>query len=189
MDLKKSIGKKVFKGVLLGNRIYISDVGESRELWSMGFYGKPLGIAKPKSADFDKPLILDLIEAAYLMEKSILRVYDVNGNELTLDEIFSIGEKNYDKFLLRYLVYKDLRDKGFVVISGLKFGVDFAVYRKGPGLEHAPFLVDVIESGTKIGSDELVRAGRLATSVRKRFIYAIVDDKKIKYVLFKWFKP
>ncbi len=179
---------KIFKGILIGNRVFIPDIEDSKELWSLGFYGKPLGIAKPKEPDFDKPLILDLLEAVYLMEKGILKVYS-DDEELSLDDLIDIARKNYVDFDLRYLVYKDLREHGFVVISGLKFGVDFAVYRKGPGLEHAPFLVDVIKAGSRVSGDELVRAGRLATSVRKRFIYAIVDGKKIKYVLFKWFKP
>ena len=100
-----------------------------------------------------------------------------------------MARERYDDFDMKYIVYKDFRERGYVVISGLKFGVDFAVYRKGPGLEHAPFLVDVIKSDSEISGDELVRAGRLATSVRKRFILALVKDKKISYILFKWFKP
>jgi len=179
---------KVFRGVLIGNRVFIPDIEDSKELWSLGFYGKPLGIAKPKAPDFDKPLILDLLEAVYLVEEGLLKVYK-GDDELSLDALIDIARDNYVDFDIRYLVYKDLRKNGFVVISGLKFGVDFAVYRKGPGLEHAPFLVDVIKAGSEVSGDELVRAGRLATSVRKRFIYAIVDGKKIKYVLFKWFKP
>lgn len=179
---------KIFKGVLIGRRVFIPDIEESRELWTLGFYGKPIGIAKPKLPNFDKPLILDLIEAIYLMERRILKVYS-DEHYLSIDELIDIARENYVDFDQRYLVYKDLRERGFIVISGLKFGVDFAVYRKGPGLEHAPYLVDVIKAGSKIGSDELVRAGRLATSVRKRFIYAVVDGKKIRYILFKWFKP
>lgn len=179
---------KIFKGVLIGNRVFIPNIEESKELWSLGFYGKPIGIAKPREPNFNKPLILDLLEAIYLMENGILKVY-IDDEELSLNSLMEIARRNYIDFDLRYLVYKDLRDRGFVVISGLKFGVDFAVYRKGPGLEHAPFLVDVIKAGSRVSGDELVRAGRLATSVRKRFIYAIVDGKKIKYILFKWFKP
>lgn len=179
---------KVFRGILIGSRVFIPDIEESRELWGLGFYGKPVGIIKPRTPDFDKPLILDLIEAIYLMEKGILKVHS-DGYDLSVNTLINIARENYVDFDSRYIVYKDLRERGFIVISGLKFGVDFAVYRKGPGLEHAPFLVDVIRAGSEISSDELVRAGRLATSVRKRFIYAVVDDKKIRYILFKWFKP
>ncbi len=181
---------KKYKGYIIGNRIYVPDIDQSREIWSLGFYGKPLGVPKPKSPDFDSPLLLDFLEAVYLYEKDLLEIYNMESNkELNYDELIKIASERYDDFKNKYIVYKDLRDRGLVVISGLKFGVDFAVYRKGPGLEHAPYLVDVISPNTHISGDELVRAGRLATSVRKRFVLAIVYDKKVRYLLFKWFKP
>ncbi|MFB0543798.1 MAG: hypothetical protein ACETVR_03355, partial [Candidatus Bathyarchaeia archaeon] len=47
---------------------------EGSRLYASGFYGKPLGISKPKEPDFDVPLILDLIEGVYLLEKGRIRV-------------------------------------------------------------------------------------------------------------------
>jgi len=180
-----------FKGTYLVTRVVVWDIEESRKLWSMGFYGKPIGIAKPKSPDFESPLILDLVETLYLMEEDLLEVESVTGEKISTDKFRELARKMYEDFERRYLVYKDLRKKGFVVISGLKFGVDYAVYRKGPGLEHAPFLVDVVKPKTPITSDELVRAGRLATTVRKRFIIAVADieRKKVFYLMFRWWKP
>ena len=43
----------------------------------MGYYGKPLGVPKPKGPDFEAPLVLDLIEARYLVENGLLEVYKV----------------------------------------------------------------------------------------------------------------
>ncbi|HDI01179.1 MAG TPA: tRNA-intron lyase, partial [Candidatus Bathyarchaeota archaeon] len=76
------------------------------------------------------------------------------------------------------------------VTTGIKFGCDFAVYRLGPGLEHAPFLVSVRRPGDQITAPEVVRAGRLATTVRKRFVIALVDEEggRIHYLMFKWFR-
>ncbi|HEW94292.1 tRNA-intron lyase [Candidatus Geothermarchaeota archaeon] len=180
---------KVFKGIYLNTRVIIWDTEEARELWKLGFYGKPLGIPKPKSPDFESPLILDLIESLYLVDEGLLKVYDIDGEELDRERFIEYASKEYENFLDKYKVYRDLRKKGFIVLSGLKFGVDFAVYRKGPGLEHAPYLVDVVKPDTLISSDELVRAGRLATSVRKRFIIAYPEDDQIIYLMFKWRKP
>jgi len=186
-----ALKKNKFKGVYLVTRVVIWDIEESRSLWGMGFYGKPIGVPKPKSPDFNSPLLLDLIESLYLMEEGHLNVESIDGKNLSIEEFRSLAKEAYDDFDRKYLVYKDLRKKGFIVISGLKFGVDFAVYRKGPGLEHAPFLVDVIKPEASISSDELVRAGRLATSVRKRFIIAISDPENgiVEYVMFRWWKP
>jgi len=185
------MSKDIFKGIYLVTRVIVWDIEESKRLWSLGFYGKPLGVPKPKSPDFEAPLLLDLIESLYLMEKGILDIYGLDGSKFSINEFIEKASETYDDFKDKYLVYKDLRDKGYVVISGLKFGVDFAVYKKGPGLEHAPYIVDVVKPDIKLSSDELVRAGRLATTVRKRFIIAIpdVEESTVKYIMFRWWKP
>jgi len=83
-----------------------------------------------------------------------------------------------------------LRDSGLIVTPGIKFGCDFAVYKYGPGVEHAPYMVTVKRSDSYITATEIVKNGRLATTVRKRFIIAVPDvaAKKVKYLIFKWFK-
>jgi len=182
----------MYEGYLVDTRVIILDIEAGKEIWKMGFYGKPLGIPKPKSPDFDKPLILDLIEAIYLVKKGILVVKDFKTKQkLSLEELIKHAKKSYDDFEGKYMVYEDLREKGFIVISGLKFGTDFAVYRKGPGLEHAPFIVDVMKRKDKINTDEIIRAGRLATTVKKRFIIAVPNKSKgdVEYLMFKWWKP
>ncbi|MCD6241392.1 tRNA-intron lyase, partial [Candidatus Bathyarchaeota archaeon] len=72
----------------------------------------------------------------------------------------------------------------------IKYGCDFAVYRRGPGLEHAPFMVSVKKPEDQITATEIVKAGRLATTVRKRFIIAIPKPKsnQIEYLIFRWHK-
>jgi len=87
------------------------------------------------------------------------------------------------------LVYKHLREKGYVIRPGLKFGVDFAVYLKGPGLEHSPYMVQIIERDGKLDPIELVRAGRLATTVRKNFVIASIIKKKPHFFVFNRYKP
>jgi tRNA-intron endonuclease len=96
----------------------------------------------------------------------------------------------YGDFDLKYAVYRDLRDNGLIVTPGIKYGCDFAAYKHGPGLDHAPYMVSVKKTDYEITATEIVKAGRLATTVRKRFILAIPDSKKenINYLIFKWFK-
>jgi tRNA-intron endonuclease len=171
--------------------VIIWDVEDARYIWSLGFFGKPIGVAKPKSPDFNSPLLLDLLEAVYLYEGGRICVMDKGGEPIPLELLIKRCRRSYNRFDEKYLVYKDLRDKGLVILSGLKFGVDFAVYRKGPGLEHAPYLVDVVGYGHVLSGDDLIRAGRLATTVRKRFILAVPNlvEKKVKYILFTWWRP
>jgi len=83
-----------------------------------------------------------------------------------------------------------MRNSGLIVLPGIKFGCDFAVYKYGPGVEHAPYMVTVKKPDSDISATEIVKNGRLATTVRKRFIIAVPDlvTKEIKYLMFKWFK-
>lgn len=182
--------KPPFSGVLAGIKVIVWSVEEARELYRLGFYGKPFGIRKPKGTDWNSPLELSILEAYYLAEKGILKVYR-EGRELTLEELKGHCSRYMENFEMLYLVYRDLRDRGYVVRSGLKFGCDFAVYEKGPGIDHAPYIVHVMSVTENIDPIEIVRAGRLSHSVRKRFIIACTNPNvgSVKYVVFKWYKP
>ncbi|MEM0050230.1 MAG: tRNA-intron lyase [Candidatus Bathyarchaeia archaeon] len=183
--------KRRIEAELIENFLVVWNPKDGSELYKMGFYGKPLGIPKPKSPDFNVPLILDLMEGLYLLEKGIITVYEgQNKNKVGIRDLRNKTKRVYENFDLKYAVYKDLRDKGLIVTPGVKFGCDFAVYKVGPGLEHAPYIVSVKSGKDEITPTEIVKAGRLATSVRKRFIIAVPDLEKgkVEYLIFKWFK-
>jgi len=174
---------------LSDSRLIVWSPEEGRRLYGEGYYGKPLGIPKPKE-DFEAPLVLDPIEGIYLLEKGMISV--CSGEEkkkVDLEELRAIARKTLEGLDEKYLVYRDLRERGYVVTPGIKYGCDFAVYEKGPGLDHAPFLVKVKSSLDGLTAAELVEAGRLATTVRKTFIIAMVSGEEIRFLSFKWWKP
>ncbi|KKM95227.1 hypothetical protein LCGC14_1190280 [marine sediment metagenome] len=153
-----------------------------------GFFGSPLGISKPRLEYFSKPSELSLIEAQYLLEREEITIYDVKQNKfLTPEEFYTIAIKIHHKFEEKYIIYKDLRERGYIPRPGLKFGADYVVYKKGPGLEHSLFMVHVLPHDSEITAIDMVRAGRLATSVRKKFVIANPLTKS--YYFFEWFKP
>jgi len=182
---------KKIKVELIENFLVVWNPQAGSELYKMGFYGKPLGIPKPKIPEFDAPLILDLMEGLYLAEKELITVYEgLKKKKVGLKLLRQRARQLYDEFDEKYAVYRDLRDGGLIVTPGIKFGCDFAVYKHGPGVEHAPYMVSVKNAESCITATEIVKAGRLATTVRKRFIIAVPDLRKenIKYIIFKWFK-
>jgi len=173
------------------NFLVVWDPADGSRLYKIGFYGKPLGISKPKIPEFRVPLILDLMEGVYLAEKGTITVYEGSKKKrVTLKKLRRQAKQLYEEFDQKYTVYRDLREGGLVVTPGIKFGCGFAVYKHGPGLEHAPYMVSVKEPKSEITATEIVKAGRLATTVRKRFIIAVPDMEKedITYLIFKWFK-
>ncbi len=178
------------RGRLVGSRIIVWDIEDSRKLYGSGYYGKPIGVPKPKGVDFDAPLVLDLMEGCYLAEKGRLKISQPDGKAITPAEIKKICKRQYVDFDSKYLVFQDLRGKGYVVTPGIKFGCDFAVYEHGPGIDHAPYLVQVFRAADELSATGLVLAGRLATTVKKQFILAIpkASGKAVDYVGFDWWR-
>ena len=173
---------------LIENRIIVWNIEDSKKLFGQGYYGKPIGIPKPKIEEINVPLILDLIEGYYLLERKKITIYQ-SKKKVTDRMMLEICKKEYHDFDKKYLVYKNFRDKGYIVNPGIKFGCDFAVYQKGPGLDHAPYLVQVYNNKDSISTTGVVLAGRLATTVRKQFILAISDGKdKVDYLALDWWK-
>lgn len=180
-----------FSAELFGNNLIIWDTEKGSKLYRNGYYGKPVGIAKLKSTEFDVPLTLDLIEGLHLLENKIIEVYqEPKKTKVGVRKLRSYARKIYQNFDLNYRVYKDLRQNDYIVLPGIKFGCTYAIYEKGPGIDHAPFLISVKDSNEEISSTDIVRAGRLATTVRKRFIMAIPNSrtKNIQYLMFDWFR-
>jgi tRNA-intron endonuclease len=179
------------KGELVENRIVIWDLEQSRNLFGEGFYGKPLGVPKPKGTDFNSPLILDLIEGYYLLKNNKLTIYkDSERNVVSVKKMDTICKNEYADFDNKYLVFTELRKAGYVVTPGIKFGCDFAVYEHGPGIDHAPYLVQVVRPDEMLTATSIILAGRLATTVRKQFILAIprLKEKKAEFVSFDWWR-
>lgn len=176
---------------IVENKVVVWNPEDGSTLYSKGFYGKPLGIRKPKSSEFDRPSQLSFFEALHLLRKGTIEVYTEDAKApLKEKKLIEIAEKQHKEFSRKYHVYEDLRKRGFVVRPGLKFGADFAVYRKGPGIDHSLFIVEVIAKSDEVSAIEVVRAGRLATSVRKRFVLATATERgKVRYFVFSWIKP
>jgi len=172
------------------SRFIVWSLEQGRRLYRRGYFGKPLGVPKPKEEDFESPLILDPIEGVYLLEKGLIRVLSGrDGREIGLEELLGVAKGTLEGFDEKYRVYRDLREKGLVATPGIKYGCDFAVYRNGPGVDHAPFIVQVKWRGEALSASEIVKAGRLATSVRKTFIVAVIEEKGVRYLGFEWWKP
>ena len=114
-------------------------------------------------------------EAMFLAEKGDL---DLGMDETKARKFFS---KHNKKFLYRYSTYYDLRNRGLVVKSGAKYGADFRVYEKGvkpshnQNREHSKYLIWVMGQDEKLELKTLLGINRVAHSVKKRLLLAVVD--------------
>ena len=185
------MSKPAVTAELIGTRLIVWEPKDGVSLYRMGFFGKPVGIPKPKpTQEFTAPLMLDLMEGLYLLDRKIIKVVDGKSlKHVSRSKILRLANETYKQFNLGYAAYENLREKGLIVTPGIRFGSDFAIYEHGPGIDHAPFIVTVKTEKDTMGPFEVVLAGRLATTVRKQFTIAVPNkQKKLNYLVFKWFK-
>jgi tRNA-intron endonuclease len=175
-------------GVLIGDRVLIFE--DPSGLYSRGFWGHPIGIEKPEPfKDYEQPLQLPLIEALYLVSRGKLKVRDPKGDIIGLEELRNIFSGVRDNAEVKERVFSYWRDLGYIPKAGSKYGVDYMIYERGPGLEHAPYLCIASDVRGKIKPIDLIRAGRLATSVRKELVVSLVSGEDILSYKLRWFKP
>ncbi len=118
-----------------------------------------------------------------VLEKEIEKIF---SNQI-IKKIYDFCNENIEK----YLVFKDLVNKGFVVKSGLKYGSHFRVYfkRDYKNKEHSKYLVYILRSKENKNSEELMSLFRVAHSVKKRLLLAFVDEEgEIIYYETKWLR-
>ncbi|MEM5815008.1 MAG: tRNA-intron lyase [Candidatus Aenigmatarchaeota archaeon] len=185
--------KKILEGELVDKRVVIWD-DKACDIYFEKGYGKPVPFENPNRLE------LDLIEASYLLEKGELKIY-VRENDkkrmLSLEEILKIGEERIKDFYSQYMVYSDLRNRGYLVKTGFKFGAHFRVYEKGVKIkrgpkapfEHTKFVVHAVPEEVAFSLPEMSRAVRLAHNIRATFIWAVVDrENDITYYEIKRLK-
>ena len=73
-------------------------------------------------------LQLSIIEALYLMEKGKLEVKK-DSDEVSIDDMYEIIRENGS--FANYIVFNDLRNRGYVVKTGFKYGSEFRLYERG----------------------------------------------------------
>ena len=133
-----------------------------------------------------------LAEALYLIEKGKLEVLSSKSKSntfLKFNELMNKFKKIDKKFHLKYIVFEDLREKGYIVKTALKFGADFRVYDKGqkPGKSHAKWLVFVEHESSKLAMHEFSAKNRVAHSTKKSLLLAIVDEESsVSYYEVNW---
>jgi tRNA-intron endonuclease len=137
-------------------------------------------------------LALSLVEAGYLHARGTLIITDARGTALT-EEGFERRATKIDKqFWLRFAVYSDLRTRGYIVKTALKYGADFRVYERGvkPGQDHSKWIVTPVHERGTFGWHEFVAKNRVAHATRKRLLLAIVDDEEdVLYYEAAWKRP
>lgn len=171
--------KKVWEGELLENRVVIWDE-KAVSLYDESGFGKPLPDAESNRLE------LEMVEAVYLVEKKRLKIKKKGKRRaIALRDLMKIGDESVNQFHTQYLVYRDLRERGYLVKTGFKFGAHFRVYERGVKLkrgpkqahEHTKFVVHAVPEESAFSLPEMSRAVRLAHNIRATFVWAVLDKE------------
>jgi len=164
-------------------RIITDDCDEARLFYSQSRFGK---IVESGCVQ------LSLLEALYLMEKKKLVILDGRNKEMSSESYLRRAKKVEPNFWIRYCVFKNLRDRGYIVKTALKFGADFRVYDRGvkPGEDHAKWVVYPVHEGEVSSWYEFSAKNRVAHSTKKRLLIGVVDDESdVTYFEIRWMRP
>jgi len=164
------MSEQPIKSTLKGKKITLP-VSEDTDLLRKGGFGD---LSKNS-----KELTLEPVEALYLLsEKRIIVVEDKKEHELTFPAIIQHFRKGDAAIWTRYLIYRDLRSRGYVVRAGFGFGVDFRLYERGKyGEQATKYMVFGMCEGIPIAIRKLNEILRFVQSTKKELILAVVDRR------------
>ncbi|CAJ37960.1 tRNA-intron lyase [Methanocella arvoryzae] len=152
------------KGVLKGDKVIFG--GEAvAELYNAQYYGRLKG----------ETLELALVEAAYLLDRERISV-DQEGRSLSFRDFFIAASQAQEYFELKYIVYRDLRERGYYVQPSV---TDFRVYPRGgkPNVAPSKYFVHVVTERKPMPLQQLISNLQAALNVRKEMVLAIVDEE------------
>jgi len=175
--------KPVIESVVEQNTIVSENSNEARELFNKNRFGALLK---------DGRVQFSFYEALFLKENGRLNVCDGRNKSLSVDALMKKGKRLNKEFKTCYIVFSDLRKRGYIVKTALKFGAPFRVYDRGvkPGEAHARWVLFPVHESKSLTWHEFSAKARVAHSTKKKLLIAVVDDEgDVSYWENKWIRP
>ena len=125
-----------------------------------------------------KVFTLTFFEALYLQDKGMLETKNGEGESVDFQTLLHCYEKQNQNAWVNYLVYRDLRSRGYVVREGFGGGIDFRIYERGSyGKDTAPYLILVTQEGKPLPVNDLADALEQCQSQKKELILAVMNRR------------
>ena len=125
---------------------------------------------------FNEEYILSGLETLYLLSNNKIRL--VGKREYDFSSLLKIILKKDKKILTKYLIYRDLRSKGYVVKEGFGFGIDFRIYDRGDyGKRPSKYVSIGINEGLNIKSKDFVDMIDQIENMGKDTVIAVLERR------------
>jgi tRNA-intron endonuclease len=144
-------------------------IADADRISQQGFYGTRLD---------DGRLELEPVEVLHLLERKRIITMTPTKSPLSSKEIVNKLLPDNPDLWVMYLVFRDLRSRGYAVRQGFGAGIGFRVYARGdrPGAASANQLVYVLREGEPISLNDLDLVTQTASTSRKNLVFALVDQ-------------
>ena len=156
----------IIEGRLAANgKILIDETRFQDELRTKGFGEKE-----------DSEFVLKSYEALYLFYTKRLRFS--NKPDIAFNLLFEFLLKHNRNIMSLFLVYRDLRSRGYVAKEGFGFGNDFRVYERGDyEKKPAKYVVFGINEGTNISAKDFALAVSQIEKMGKEAVVAVIERR------------
>ncbi|MBA7640701.1 hypothetical protein ES703_48372 [subsurface metagenome] len=190
-DLPEKPEKIQVEGSIEKDKVIILDPKGIQEFYENSYIGTIEKIEK--NTNGQELLIIDAVEVLLLCERKRILVWednDKNKNLYDFEGLLTYFTQYDERLWQKYIIYMDLRKRGYIVRTGYGDGLDFRVYKRGADFEKdsAKFLIFPVFEGNPIELRDLDKMSRVAMSSRKDLIVATVDrlSKPIYYSVKKF---
>lgn len=156
-----------FEGMLTEKGVRINDKQAADRLSTSGY-----GVSE------DGEFMLAFFEALYLLGKGLLEVKDEKHREIVFQKLLGKYEMVDENAWAKYLAYRDLRSRGYVVREGFGASADFRVYERGEfSKDTAKYLIVSIQEGKPVAVEDLIRALKQVQSLKKELVLAVMNRR------------
>lgn len=166
----------MIKASLVNSQVKIWDEEDAAKIHDEKYYGKKLD---------SEELQLSLSEAMHLVDREEIEV-QLEDKVLSRDQLFEKFASRDEAFPEKFSVYSNLRERGYIVKSGFKFGAHFRVYPRGvnpyvdgpkDNNQHTQWVVHAVPESETMSFQEMSRAVRLANNIRAKMLWGVVDSE------------
>jgi len=123
-------------------------------------------------------LILRDYEALYLVYGKKMRLEDEHGNEVDFERLAELAQKKAGDSWTKFVIYRDLRSRGYIVREGFGFGTDLRVYERGDyPKKPAKYVVFALDEGIEKGMADLQKSVKEMAKMGKEAIIAVIERR------------
>jgi tRNA-intron endonuclease len=167
LSAKEVKDQQIIEGRLGDDKILMENKSKFAELEQSG-YGEREG----------KKLVLKDHEALYLIHTGKLQLKDRQGKVVSFEDLAEIMQRHARDSWTRFIIYRDLRSRGYAVKDGFGFGTDLRVYERGDFPDKvARYVVFALDEGAEASINEFRDSVKQIMKMGKEAIIAVIERR------------